>query len=364
MRPELVPPGVPVLIVRADAGGVTGSGHIVRSVALAEAWEAAGGKAIVGTNARPEAIPASVRDSGISLVPVPASHPDPADAAFVEQLIRLRRASWVCCDGYHFDTAYTRQMSAAGARVLVLDDIASAPAYDADVILNQNMFSERFSYSCVRPTRMLLGPRYALLRAEFTRWRPAAQLRTGSVERVLVTMGGTDPYDQAVGVVRALGSIGRALNVKVVIGRDNGQRSRVEAEARGAGLGAVEFVANPMSTAPHFAWGDLAISAGGSTCYELGCLGVPALLITMSSNQAGLTAGLAEAGAAIHLGWREQVTEKVIAGAVSTLCDDSARRAELSRSGRQLVDGQGAPRVVRVLRGEAEDEAFDVSDAR
>lgn len=351
------------MIMRADASRAIGSGHLIRSLALAQAWEAAGGTAIIATAAADEALPAALRGRPIKVVKTPASHPDSSDMEFMRELLGRHPAAWVACDGYHFDAGYTRGLRDAGARVMVVDDIAAAPAYDADVILNQNVFAERFSYACRTATRMLLGPRYALVRREFEPWRDETRERTAPVRRVLVTMGAADQCDQTGAVLRALATVNRRFRVRVVVGPSNPRGPELEALARDAGLQA-EFVNNPPSMAPVLAWADVAISAGGSTCYELCYLGVPMLLITLADNQAGITTGLHESGAAIHLGWHHAVGEQQIATCAAELFADPRRRSALGRAGLHLVDGQGGARVVGTLQGTVEPRAVGVSGSR
>jgi spore coat polysaccharide biosynthesis predicted glycosyltransferase SpsG len=36
------------------------------------------------------------------------------------------------------------------------------------------------------------------------------------------------------------------------------------------------------------AWADVAVSAGGSTCWELAFMGAPGLIITVAENQEGM----------------------------------------------------------------------------
>lgn len=341
--------GEPLLIVRADATREMGSGHLVRSSALAQAWRSAGGRAVILARVS-AALPASVERAGLERLDVAHSHPHPDDLSGLLALTRAAQDAWVVCDGYHFDAGYTRSVRERGASVLVVDDIANAPVYDADAILNQNLFAERLVYNAAAPARMLLGPSYALLRAEFVAVAAGARDRSAPVERLLVTMGGGDPFNQTEKVLRAIARVAPGLAVRVVVGNSNDEGARLEAAARAIDGSTVEFVRNPDNMALLLRWADLAISAGGSTCWELCCLGVPMTLVTFADNQAGITSGLHEAGAAESLGWYERVTETDIAAAIEGLRGDAARRADMSARAGALVDGKGAARVVSVMR--------------
>ncbi len=93
---------------------------------------------------------------------------------------------------------------------------------------------------------------------------------------------------------------------------------------------------------------DIAISAGGSTCWELAFLGLPALFIVTADNQRGIAQGLGEAGAAVNLGWAGDLEPARLSQALTTLLYDRTQREEMSLRARQMVDGLGANRVLKM----------------
>ena len=326
------------------------SGHLVRSLALAQAWESLGGRALLVARCSSGDAPASVAASGIELVVAPASHPDDADSDFVATLIKARGASWVSCDGYHFDARYTGRLRREGARVLVLDDVATAPLYDADAILNQNIGAQRFTYACVGPAALLLGPRFALLRPEFLSRAPRADSDPRGSVRVLVTMGGSDPDNQTARVLRALDEVeAPALEVTVIVGNTNPHRQALQQQIRGLRRQDVTLIDNPPDVAAQFERAHFAISGAGSTCYELCHLGVPMILVTLAANQRGIADGLQEVDAAVHVGRADQAIDAELVAATRLLAADPARRRRMAAAGRRLVDGKGAERVARTM---------------
>lgn len=338
-----------MLLARADAGGRMASGHLVRTLALAQAWESLGGRAVLVARCSSGNAPASVAASGIELIDAPVSHPDEGDAGFLGSLIQSRGASWVSCDGYHFDAGYTGSLRREGCKVLVLDDVATASLYDADAILNQNIRADRFTYKCAGPTAMLLGPAFALLRPEFLGRTTHGRTRS-RVVRVLVTMGGSDPDNQTARVLRAMESVeAPALEVTVIVGNTNPHRQALEEQVRALRRHEITLVDNPPDVAAHFERADLAISGAGGTCYELCHLGVPMILLTLADNQRGIADGLQDADAAVHAGRADAPIDAEITAAVSALAADPVRRERMSLAGRRLVDGLGGERVARAM---------------
>ena len=110
-------------------------------------------------------------------------------------LARDLGTDWLVLDGYHFDPAYQKAVRRTGLRLLVIDDIAHHGMYFADLLVNQNLESESFRYRILPGSSVLIGPRYALLRSEFERWRGWQRPIAPDARRVLVTLGGGDAGD-------------------------------------------------------------------------------------------------------------------------------------------------------------------------
>ena len=97
-------------------------------------------------------------------------------------------------------------------------------------------------------------------------------------------------------------------------------------------------------------WADLAISAAGSTCFELAHLGLPALLIVTADNQVLNSQGIASRGAAVHLGTIGDLSPGALVETVERVLDDADLRDRMSDAGRRLVDGRGVERVAEALQ--------------
>jgi spore coat polysaccharide biosynthesis predicted glycosyltransferase SpsG len=195
-------------------------------------------------------------------------------------------------------------------------------------------------------TRLLLGPRYALLREEFWAWRDWQRPAHDRPPRLLLSLGGSDPDDVTGGVLRALikGSR-RAWTCLVLAGALNPHLAALT-QLAATHPGRFELATVSTRMPDEMAAADLAISAGGSTCWELAFMGLPNLVITLAENQEQSGPALAACGVSVNLGWHRQLTDAALAAAVDDLLADVARRHDMSARGRALVDGWGASRVV------------------
>lgn len=339
-------------IVRADAGPAIGGGHLMRCLALALAYRAAGGDVVFLSACEGERLRVRVRAAGFRLVDARASHPDPADAGAAVALARETGATWVVADGYHFDPAYHAALRAAGLRVLAIADLVQWPVYDVDVLLDQNVDAPQLAFPVADATRVLAGPRFALLRPEFAAPRDTDRALPEQARRILVTLGAGASGEGRRLVLDALGRCGLdGLEVRVVVGPADPALGTI---GPAAGTGAsTECLADPPDLPGLMAWADLAVSAGGITTWELACIGVPTLQLILADNQRGPTLEMARLGLTRCLGSVGEVGAGAVADEIRRAAGDRAWRETVARGGRHLVDGRGAERVVRAMRDDA-----------
>jgi UDP-2,4-diacetamido-2,4,6-trideoxy-beta-L-altropyranose hydrolase len=329
------------LVVRADASERIGTGHVMRGLALAQAWRAEGGEAIFALAQGEPAIEARLRHEGFDVVRLAAVPGSPAD---VDETLAIA-AHWVVVDGYHFAADYLAAIHTA-RRLLVVDDWGHAGHYDADLILNGNGYATPDLYPSTTG-QLLLGARYLPLRREFL--DAIAPRATPPVARtILVTLGGADPDNRTQLVVEALRRLTLPFEARVIIGASNPHGAAVRAAAAGDDrIGVLDHVREMPAL---MTWADVAIAGAGTTTWELCALGVPALLLVLADNQAPVAEAVAARGAAIAVGRLENQPPERLASRLDLLMRSEVLRLLLSESGRALVDGRGAMRVVRAMR--------------
>lgn len=336
------------LLVRADASADTGTGHVMRCLALAQAWQDMGGDVEFVSCQMPEGLRRRLTEDNIAIQHFEALPGSRFDVEETINLVHRFGAGWVVLDGYHFDTAYQERLKATGVRLVVIDDNAHLERYLADVLVNQNVHAARLRYSSEPYTSLLLGPRYALLRREFLQWRNVQRDIPAIATRLLVTFGGSDPGNGTVLVLQALEQVGVLLEVTVVLGAANPHEPTIRRLAA-VSKHRVRIESNVTDMPRLMSWADAAVSAAGSTTLELAFMGVPAILLIVAENQLGLGKALDESGAAVNLGWARDVPPVLLAEEVERLILSPSKRGRMRVIGRSLVDGLGAQRVVDVM---------------
>jgi UDP-2,4-diacetamido-2,4,6-trideoxy-beta-L-altropyranose hydrolase len=165
-------------------------------------------------------------------------------------------------------------------------------------------------------------------------------------------MGGSDPDNFTKRAVEALSSISdENLESAIVVGGSNvsgHQLERMVAEARKK----IIFQRDVLNMAELMAWAELAVSAAGTTCWEMCRLGLPALLVDLADNQTPVARELHRRGCAVYLGSSSKVSAEELAKQVERLRNSQEDRRIMSSRGRELVDGEGARRVVSILRSD------------
>jgi UDP-2,4-diacetamido-2,4,6-trideoxy-beta-L-altropyranose hydrolase len=332
------------LLLRADASIAIGTGHVMRCLALAQAWQDAGGRVVFAMAEATPAIQVRLAAESCEVVSVPHAAGTADDASQTIALAHERKSDWIVVDGYRFTADYQRVLKAAGFKILFLDDYGHARHYSADLVLNQNVHANREMYGALESyTRLLLGPRYCLLRREFNSWRSWKRKIAPIGSKVLVTMGGSDPGNLTATAMEGLRQLSN-IEVTVVVGGSNPHFESLQRSASQSGrpFRLLKGVANMPEL---MAQADVAVAGAGSTCWEMCLLQLPLVLIDLADNQRPIAHALDALGAAVHLGTAGGVTEQEIAKRVTSLLASEAERATLSGCCGKLVDGRGTERV-------------------
>jgi UDP-2,4-diacetamido-2,4,6-trideoxy-beta-L-altropyranose hydrolase len=338
------------VIFRADASSEIGTGHVMRCLALAQAWQEKGRKAIFVTGSAGSALEERLKWEGIRISQI-LSRPGSADDALQTSNIGVAAgAGWLVVDGYHFSVDYQQWVKQSGLNLLFIDDNGDAERYYADIVLNQNLHAHEGLYQKREfYTRLLLGTQYVLLRREFLNWRKWKRKIPQVARKVLVTLGGSDPHNVTLEVIRGLHQLKRLnLKTKVVVGPANIYLEALRQEIRDCSC-QTELLTNVNNMPELMAWADLAISGGGSTCWELAFMGLPNSIVVLAENQSQVAEVLQKRGTAINLGWCRSNAASELREVVEDLIHDRERRSQMSFEGRLMVTGTGAQLVTEAI---------------
>jgi UDP-2,4-diacetamido-2,4,6-trideoxy-beta-L-altropyranose hydrolase len=253
--------------------------------------------------------------------------------------------AWLVVDHYALDKTWEAAIKPWVERLMVIDDLADREHF-CDALLDQNLKAPTsYEHLVSRACEILIGPRYALLRAEFAEARPAE--RSGGATRINIFMGGTDSEGATVRVLDDLAGNVPWEKLDVILGAKcphlDAVRQRVDR------LPDAELHVDSDRVARLFAFADIGIGAGGVAALERCCVGLPSIGICVADNQAAGLAALVELGAVESLASLPDLGAGQIASALCSLMAGPDRLRQMSENAMALVDGQGAHRVAGIM---------------
>jgi UDP-2,4-diacetamido-2,4,6-trideoxy-beta-L-altropyranose hydrolase len=337
---------------RADASFEIGTGHVLRCLALAEALRSGGARVAFVCRPLPENLAMLIRQTGIELCTIGECPAGGAEDARLSRQALSRQPNWLVVDNYAIAEPWENALRSCADRIMVIDDLADR-RHDCDLILDQNFYDdlERRYDTLVPPgCTKALGPQFALLRREFYERQPNSRRRDGTVRRVLVSFGGSDPTDETAKVLGALNDEPfRDLRLDVVVG--GAAISGEDLKRKAASDPRVRIHQQPPSISALMAEADLCVGAGGIMTWERCFMGLPSVVVETARNQSETARALHRAGAIRNLGWHEEVTAAHVATAVSSLLTDPAAVLRLTDRALAIMAPDGRPsREMRIVK--------------
>lgn len=358
------------VVFRTDASIRIGTGHVMRCLTLAEELRRQGhtcsfvcrdlqghmGPVISDRGFGVELLKAPVSgdldqlDKGIPHAPL-LGVPWQLDASGTRAALDRLDPDWLIVDHYALDAQWERYTALATKKTMVIDDLADR-SHHADVLLDQNAVSldtrERYFARINPDCRLLLGPHFALLGSDYASCAKALPRRDGTISRVLVFVGGSDPYHLTETYLEVLKREEFAsLSVDVVIGRNHPSPENVEGLVKNRAKARLYSELPTLSALMIRA--DLMLGAGGSTNWERMCLGLNSIVVSVAPNQDQVNHELQSKGLIKFLGKAENVHPETIATALQEQVENPAMMETRAEKMRALVDGQGCKRVVQTL---------------
>lgn len=336
-------------LFRTDASHSLGAGHVMRCLTLADALAEQGAECrfICRDQAGHLGKLIAERGHGLHLLPGQAMASDASQSLAIASGLR---PDWLVVDHYALDRHWESAMRPHSRRLLVIDDLADRP-HACDLLLDQNLHPlphTRYAGKVDAECPMLLGPHYALLRPEFASARGALRQSDGTVRRIFVCFGGSDPFNHSTLTLTALQSIDRPeIAADIVAGPLVPFLAALQA-ACDARPNTTLHIA-PGNMASLMASADLAIGAGGSMNWERCCLGLPSIVLAIADNQRSGLDALESAGCLF--GWRhgEAASSEDIAKLLRHALSSPERLMKMRQNALTLVDADGARRVADAM---------------
>lgn len=354
---------------RTDGNSHIATGHLVRCLSIADACFSLGMKVcFLVSDEESKALLRSFDPAGRFPVRIleTASYDD-LEKELPELFAVLSDSGQIFfLDSYYVTEHYLSTVRTA-AKVAYLDDLQLFD-YPADLLINYDVIPESkmpsYKAAYQNAAHALFGASYTPLRRQFTDLHTDCRDR---VSNILVTTGGSDPYHFCLKLIEAfrqkqmfgmndsgiLPSNESSIDLcqlHVVIGRLNEDKDKLHKLA--AKLPFLQLHENVSDMASLMASCDLAISAAGTTLYELCAAGVPSVSFCLADNQLTAARAFDEAGAIPCAGDIRYSCDEVLFNVMKFVTDMSEnfqKRKTAHDVMRRLVDGNGAVRIAKSL---------------
>ena len=336
------------IYIRADANFNIGMGHIMRCLSIADSLQAKGMDVtfvLAGEDAA-----SLVKERGFEAKVLGTDYTNLEDEISIWS---PEKGSRVIVDTYYVTKDYFESFQSKlgeDGKLIFIDDLGKF-AYPVDMLINYNAFCKYIDYESLYRNadlpvpKMVMGVEYTPLRQMFRNIPKRVQNR--DVKNVLVSTGGSDMLHIALKLVEYLKSIEPDFVFHILLGRMNPDGESIKKSA-GNGIVVHENVTDMRSLISSC---DIAVSAAGSTVYEISACGVPMITYVVADNQILGAKAMADLGLAVDCGdFREEKSPgAAIVNAVKDLASDYKKRVHMGDRMQQLIDGMGADRLSEAI---------------
>lgn len=257
----------------------------------------------------------------------------------------------IVVDHYALDHVWENKVKSSCSHFVVLDDLANREHHCA-LLIDQSIGRKSSCYLNLVPQdcSLLVGPKYALLRDEFS----VDTTETEKKYDILINFGGADKdnYTAHVLTILSMSPMMYKFSIKILVGKDYPYNFDLKNQVINLGL-QTQLIENPTNVAREISECRIAIGAGGVSLLERSALGIPSIIYAVADNQKHICAEYErqKLGSVIRKG---ESDEDVKLASIIEATLDPQMLSDGSDRNRNFVDARGTDRVVARLLKEFE----------
>lgn len=318
-------------VFRTAGGKGIGFGHFYRSFSLARALFKWGQNVKIIFMINRELVDRFVHSEFEYIV----SESFGEDIAEIEEL----KSDLFILDSYLANNDYLAKVKKT-TKLMIFDD--NNDIFDStipDILLNGNIHAEGLIYRKNPNSLYLVGPKYLVMKEEF--WGNN-DIKYENKSGVLVTTGGTDPYHISYNLLMGLRQL--SYEKRIVIGP--GYEPDLIVKLEKAKDEKTELIYQPDSLCKYIRESKVAVTAGGSTIYEVISQHTIPIIFSMADNQDLACHSFADLGV-VYIGKYPEISYDDLEYKLQKSMEESSTLSNESIF--SLIDGQGAKRVVEMI---------------
>lgn len=343
--------------IRADANDTIASGHVMRCITIARELIAAGCKVLFFTADKYAGEMLKNADLQYICLHTDWNHMEREISELRRQLLAAGCKKLIV-DSYQVTEKYFQDLSDV-CKLIYIDDCFEQ-TFPVDMVVNYNVYHARFPYeeAYAGKAKILLGTAYVPLREEFRGNTESAALHDGGNEdgisdtHILLSSGGGDVCNALAGILAEVTADETLRNITydVVVGRFNRNREELKALAREYSNIRLHEHVNHMAGLMYGC--TAAVSAAGTTLFELCAMQVPTVFFACADNQQYDCEFFTKEERMLYAGDirsdREQCLKRICSSLKRILTDEEMRGKMKRRLG-EVTDGKGAQRIAQEI---------------
>ncbi len=333
--------------IRVDANSIIATGHIMRCMTIAIELEKLGEKCVfIIADKYPEEI---LQSKGFNTICINSNWKNlDQEIDIMKTLIEKENIEKLLVDSYYASEEYINTLNKYTRIAYIGTEYVK---YDINMLINYSIDHFKYDFDSLYKntnTKLLLGFEYVPLRAEF---KKTIVNINEKVKDVLITAGGADQYNILGNIINSilLDEELESIRFHIISSKFNDyiDNIRVQVENRDN----IILYENINNMSEIMSKCDIAISAGGTTLWELCTCGVPTICFGIADNQIKAINEFGNRGLMVSVGDarnNHKLANQILVG-LKKLIYNFEERKKYSIKMSSTVDGYGAERIAKEI---------------
>ena len=342
------------IVIRVDSGNIIGFGHAMRCLTIANEMKKNDYDVYVISNRERNNLSQLFLKNGHKIIHIKTKKiglkkiNEIYDLEQTKKILKKinKKIDLLLVDNYSLGFRWEKSLRQLVSKIIVVDDLNNRK-HDCDLIIDQGLhINMKNAYTNLVPKKckILLGPKYAILRPEFGIIRQKLKKSNREINKIMISFGGSDPNGDTMKALNGINKIQkRIFGIDVIIGKSNREYRKIKKMCEN--MKKTRYFYNTTRVAAIMSKSDVAIGSGGSTTWERCCLGIPAIVSIASKDQSEATKILDSKKCIINLGESKRVKELDYMEKINGITYNKLNK--MRKNCMKIVDGNGTSRVIQ-----------------
>lgn len=332
-----------MIYIRADMNMQIATGHMMRCLSIADALNSMG-KSVTFILADDQAV-SLLKQRGYDAIVLHTEWNNmEGELPALRKVITEKQIDKMLIDSYQVTAKYLKELSKF-VKTVYIDDLNKFD-YPVDTVICYANYWKKLNYPIEQAEKnYYLGTKYVPLKSVF--WNCGKKVIAKQAEKLLVLTGGSDPYHVSELILNRI-DLHKFQNIDVICGMYNTNYGRLVKQYKE--YVNIRFYQAVNNMEDYMQNTDVAISAGGTTLYELCACGTPTISYSFADNQWYNVKQFEEDGLIDYAGdiRGDNIVENITHYLERYTVDFQLRKNRSDRM-QEMVDGKGAVRIAKIL---------------